>query len=414
MSSPYGLALLSACVFLFAVLFPPGLYYFYLGELDNIFLNGEAVLYFGLCLLGFFTGLACFKVMAGAGENGKQSLVQDRPLMFVLIPLFTGTAVCVASTSALASSLPNLGTLLLAQQGDLVKLAGLSGATSVGFWRTSSIITTGTLWWAYWRGTHLLMTAAARRTFLICFSVALACAVLACIVRVDRTALMPILAGLFVLYLHRRIAESQASLSRAVLLGLGIGMLLIGMFLLLSLVRGYSGFKLLLSLLLGYTIASYNRLAALLSGQLTYLYHGSGIYLSSAYSSDLNNIFHFQNLPTPTDAWFSEFSSTLVAGLNPMYIWSSAFGYLYSDIGWWTPLYFIALGLLYGWGWRLFLQQTAVGVLIYPWLAFNVLFWVGSNYVLDTKLIMLILMGLALAIYERTFSSKATTSLAVA
>ena len=410
LSSPYGLATVSSAIFLLAVLFPPSVYYFYIGEPDLIFLNWEAFLYFGSCVLAFFCGLRLFSAVAATPERRMVHLNPANPLLFLLLPLLAGTAVSLLSTAALATSLPNLATLLLSQQGDLVKLAGLSGSTSVGYWRTSSIFATGTLWWAYWRGSHIELVSGARRIFSLCVFGSLAFDVVACIVRVDRTALMPIVAGLFVFYLHRRIAEQKASLVRAATLGLTIAAMLIGIFVLLSFVRGAAGLKTLISIFLGYTIVSYNRLAALLSGQMTYLYHGTGIYLSSAYASDVNNLLHLQNLPTPTDAWFSEFTSTASAGLNPMFIWSGAFGYLYSDLAWWTPVFVFALGLLYGAAWRSFLRQSAVGLTVYPWFAFNILFWIGSNYLLDTKLLMLVLTGLGLAFYENAFGGKRVAS----
>src|SRR6202020_1703154 len=99
----------------------------------------------------------------------------------------------------------------------------------------------------------------------------------------------------------------------------------------------------------GYTVASYNRLAALLTGVMSYQYGGREGYLFP-YLLDAKKINSVTGLspvfmwPSSSELWLSESTSTLLAGLNGRYIWSGTFGYLYSDLGWFTMAYLFAVG----------------------------------------------------------------------
>ena len=105
--------------------------------------------------------------------------------------------------------------------------------------------------------------------------------------------------------------------------------------------------------------------------------------------------------PTSFEEWNSEFQAPQLAGLNSMLIWASAFGYLFSDFGWATPLIIVIFGILYGLVWKQMKAETAVGLALYPWFAFSALSWFGPNLVSDYRLPFFFLAGVLLMIYEK-------------
>jgi hypothetical protein len=132
------------------------------------------------------------------------------------------------------------------------------------------------------------------------------------------------------------------------------------------------------------------------------------VYLARFFieGSKLAEILGVQNIfgwPTPLQLFYSEFSSTEGAGLNLRFIWSGVFGYLYADIGWWALLYLFIAGLLAGRLWEGFNAGGVVSVLLYLWMAFWVVYWVGWNLLLDGRAIPIIEVAALLFLYERAF-----------
>lgn len=54
--SPYGLALFSYAVFLFACLIPPAIYTYYMREPDLMFIDPATILFYTLCVAAFLGG----------------------------------------------------------------------------------------------------------------------------------------------------------------------------------------------------------------------------------------------------------------------------------------------------------------------------------------------------------------------
>lgn len=180
---------------------------------------------------------------------------------------------------------------------------------------------------------------------------------------------------------------------------------LLGLFAILSYLRGNKDVARLVQSIAGYTVASYNRLAFLLQGNLTYPYAGSGVYAFRFLTHvpllhrwiDVGDIL---GMPDKLAVWFSEFPAVYWAGLNPSYIWSSAFGYVYSDIRFGIFPYFFVIGFVSAALWRQIIQGRTIGVVLYPWFAFSVLFWMGDNFLVYTQFITFTGTALLLASYE--------------
>jgi len=398
--SPVGLSCLAFALFLLAWIFPPGLYTEVMQERNLVFFDATSMLFVLLCLGGFWLGvwlIATFRPERRVGSGGPDAW---KPIK-IAIPLILAVGGNAIVLSVTLIREPLMFPLLLTRQGDALKeAAGRAGALF-----TATTVLTGMLWWALWRRREVATQrwSAFLRTLL---GLTFLSALVDCIVRVDRTSLLSLVIGTFVLVLMLRAKESGLrnrslwwSMIRAVVL-------VVGLFVVISFLRGTDDSREFVAQLLGYSIASYNRLAAVLSGTLHYPYGGRGLYLAPfvSYSATLQSIIPVGGVfgwPSFLEVWSSEFLAVSSAGLSRDAIWAGAFGYLFSDLGWAAPVFLIGYGALVGGIWRSLRNGNMLGTLLYPWCAFCILFWHGTNVLLDAKFVILLLVGGCMALYEK-------------
>ena len=141
----------------------------------------------------------------------------------------------------------------------------------------------------------------------------------------------------------------------------------------------------------GYTIVSYNRLAALVIGVMHYVYQGKGAYLVAF------------SLPKTIDLVGLRRSNGIAQFLRPLALrvrlngsasrpelitltGQASFGYLFSDLALVdASLYGWLAGIFAGYLWSRFRAGATFGLVFYPWMAFWVLFWFGWNLLFDAR-----------------------------
>jgi hypothetical protein len=408
--SPYGLAAISYCVFLFAWLFPPGLYMDYMHETDLIFLDPLTFVFYTGCVGAFLLGVRAVRLFCAKAEPADKVSV-GMPLFYLAAPLVFSSIACAIYLSLLGAKL-NVVSLLASQRGAAIKAAGQAGQMDFGKWDLSLMFLIGTLWWSIFRFRQLQMRHPERFIFYLFFLPALLVAILTCVATVDRTNLMLLCAGMCTSYLYSKTRGQNVKIVRLALIG---GVAASGgtiFFLAFSFLRGALTGKLLLTSLIGYTVASYNRLAALVGGTMHYSYEGQGVYmfrilLQYGRFSDLQKHFGW---PTTMGLWQSEFSGVMSAGLAPGFNWSSTFGYLFSDLGWLSCAYMLASGMLAGYVWARFQAGKALSTILYPWIAFWILFWFGWNTLFDMRIMGIVEIAAALAVYDAVLVSRTRTT----
>lgn len=397
--SPIGLALISYMFFVICTLIPPGVYESIMREPNRIFLDPASYLLVTASVLSFILGAWLLRSSIRRTSPTFISLPLGRGAL--LVPLLTAVMLNLMSVSIFLKNNPTLMTAWLidaaAAKNDLDTTGGLAEALPLLF---------GVCWWALWR---LLEREAwlgkadwpLRAVLWISFIFALVTALM----KVARYDLMPGLLGFILVYIVFRYRYTGIQLRRYVSLLMQAGLVLLSLFLLMSWLRGNSTQSDMVNNVMGYTVASYNRLAAVLSGEIQYPYSGSGTYTLRFLDHipllhrwiDTGAMF---NMPDSVDVWISEFQSVYQAGLDGSYIWASAFGYVYADIGLFALIYFFILGVLAGWLWRSILNSRSIGVVVYPWFAFSILFWFGSNFVAYPRLVTFTAAGVLLHAYE--------------
>jgi len=409
-ASPYGLGLISYVVFLCAWVFPPGAYTEITAEPDNMFLDWKTFVFYTACVLAFFAGVWAM------GRFGPPNPAEDppplkvsSPLLLLLGPLLYAIVFCGGFIGTVGNQIDVFG-LLASQQGGLIKQAMHSGEIKYAVFGPAPLFTTGVIWWAWYMSRRLVLDGTERLIFRVVFFVTIVVDLAACIGTVDRTSLMPLLAGMMVIWADRKARVAGLTLSRTFLGAIGGGAIVVGTFLSLSFIRGFRGMKLLELSLMGYTVVSYNRLTALLNGSMHYQYGGKGAYLVQymTTATKVNALLGLQHYwPSAADLWQSEFTSTLLAGLNPAFIWSGAFGYIYSELGWGALVYIALVGLFAGWAWARFHAGTILGRVLYPWIAFWILFWLGWNPLFANYFVNLLTCTAVIALHMYLFAPEA-------
>jgi hypothetical protein len=406
--SPYGLAIISYFLFLFAWIFPPGLYTSYIREPDLMFLDPVTFLFYTACLMAFLVGVRASRYLGASGARNSERHVSARsPLLYLLLPLLAATGAGAIYLMKVGARI-NFIALLATAQGSVLKAANGSGQMSEGRWDESIPLLTVVLWWSLFRATQLRLKGAVKAVFYLTFLPCLAVAIFLGVATVNRANLMPVILGTLVVYIFPKTRSANTRVVRLAFMGAVGSAAAVATFLFLSFLRGALGVSLLITSLLGYTVVSYNRMAALLAGVMHYAYEGHGVYLVPALLSDEKMNFVFQladrfGWPSSFDLFQTEFLSTTAAGLNPAYIWAGAFGYVYSDLGWFTPFYWCLVGVLAGWLWSKFRACRTVGLVLYPWISFSILMWCGGNFIFRTNFIQYCEFAVVLHIYDKVF-----------
>ncbi|MBS1800291.1 MAG: hypothetical protein JSS95_10730 [Acidobacteria bacterium] len=365
------------------------------------------ILFYSLCVIAFLIGVWIWQCLFPARSLSEEQLtVKMDPVIFVALPLVAAIAGSLISNYLLLRNNPNILLLLLAQQGRQLK--GVDALDDQGTMVFMAPILNGILWWAFFRIPQLKLSGIKRTLLWAGVLVGILASLLSATLKLSRANLLLVFCGLTVLYIYRRASLGKLSTGSALrvlaIFPLTIA-LLFGSF---ALLRGSEGIDVVGNQLAGYSIASYNRLAAVVNGKLQYPYSGTGKTLFSAITTSkaIAKVLPFRdamNLPDNADLFGGDFSAVSRAGLDPTLVWSGAFGYIFSDLGWYSPWFLFGYGLLYGYIWQSLLKKNLVGILIYPWAAFAILFWIGGNYLTDSSIIYLGFCGISLGVYERKF-----------
>lgn len=406
-ASPYGLAAISCAFFLFACFIPPSLYSHYMAEPDLMFLDPATMLYYLLCVIFFCAGLYLLNWIFPSSFEQFKSSTTIPSILFLLCPLLLGIGALCAADVYLIRHFPTFLALLFSQHGEDIKNTLAMASDADTHLQFIPISVTGLVWWAYWRGSRLDL----RRWQWWCVRVFLFLGWLMIIsfavLTLSRALLMLATEGFLILFLVR--VASTGRLNVGFLLRIMIAAVLGAalMFLGFAFLRGSTNLDSEIGSLGGYTVASYNRLAAVVNGQLHYPFAGRGIYLSGV--AVHSRVLPFNSLLNPPDyleVWGSEFGAVEHAGLDGSLIWSGAFGYIFSDLGWYSVIWVFGYGILYGLVWKAIKCESIFGAILYPYFGACILFWLGSNYLFEQPLEVLLPLSMLLAGFEFLFLKR--------
>jgi hypothetical protein len=414
-ASPYGISILSTLIFLAAWVFPPHLYTDLVREPDLMFLDAETLLYFILCIAGFWIGLLLIDFLFPA-----PSLTDSNPQTLrlggisLILPLMLTTGLTAFTGFQILKASPNLLLLLFAQEGNTVK--SQEWDVQLGAFGWAANIQTAFLCWTYWQLSNPPPGNSRRPRWLtsvywLIFGIGIIVEIGICVLRVSRGDLIPLFAGLGILYVIGKIQRGEIKLGGLLRYFVIFSVFILSLFLAFGFLRGASDANVGFEQLVGYTFASYNRLTAILRGTMKYPYAGHGIYLFTFLDSNnlVNALIPVRKTfgwPDHFTLWFSEFQAPQIAGLRPELIWSGTFGYLFSEFGWATPLILGGYGMVYAIFWRQAKSGITSGIVLYPYFATGAIMWFSLNGIFDSGFPFYIIAALVLTAYERVMSLK--------
>lgn len=411
--SPYGLATISYAIFLCSCLLPPAFYTRYVHEPDLMFLDPVTIFFYTLCLAGFLAGLWLIDwLLVPPATPVNTKLFSKSPAVLLLIPLTLCALFTAYSIVLILRNNPLAISILMSQNGNFIANGSDAALEMHGTMNISVLFVSGVVWWSVWRY-HQFGTAWRGKLLVRFAQVLAAVAVFLFTSLVLSKHLVTVLfTGLAVCYLVRKnlLKQLNWNLVAKTILLFAVGGSLVFFF--VSFLKGASDPDTQISTFIGYSVAPYNRFAALLHGQLHFEYSGRGIYFSSflSFNNLINKFIPFRktlDLPDFDNWWWSVFNSVGRAGLNSSLIFCGAFGELFVEIKWLTPVYLVFYGLLYGLAWRWILAGRLIGIVLYPYCAYCILFWFTTNGLFDQDIVTLTIDVILLAAYEFLFVSPA-------
>jgi hypothetical protein len=404
-ASPYSAALLSYAGFLCAWTFPPQTYISYVHEPDLLFFNFLAFTYFTACLIAFILGVRSVQSFQSTQPSPTEpGRWVSHPMIYLMLPLALATLFCGVYLWEVGAHIDVI-ELLSAQQAQSIKLAQVSGQIDTGKASYALPLLIGTVWWAAYRVWLFNLKGMDKWAFRALFGCAIALGVAAFGSTADRGHLIAYVAGANVVCLYHQSLKKNTTVGKLLFRSATSVLSIVIIFVVFTALRGAGTAGAVIESSIAYTIASYNRMSALLSGQMTYMYHGTGVYLAP-YLLDrhkLNSILPIaqsMGWPSFVDLWRSEFMSVAASGLNPSFIWSGAFGYLYSDLGWGAIGYLYIMGIVIGCTWARFRAGGTVALTVYPYMLVWILLWFGTNNLFDHALVGLVECAMGLLAWD--------------
>lgn len=403
--SPIGAVVLAYVIYICSAAMPPDYYTSIVHEQD--------FMYGSLPLFGFYT-LSCGAFLAGflilnLGLNRYlQPVPADRPVLekpgsYYLYLLLAGVALNLYSLYVLMRNTPGAIDMIFSARAETLKA---SIDTSGGFTQAQPLLI-GLIWLAI--GKHMARFADLRSKkawiSLGLITVSVLLSVTLSLVKVARYEIMPLIFGMAIvgaISLHRtERLRFWSLLIKSVGFAVVIGLIFVGF----TLLRGARNDDQLASGVVGYGPAAFNHLAAMLEGRFQFPYKGSGAYVLAFLSFipflhsliDVQSLLHLPDLSLLIN---SEFAATRDSGLNGDYIWITAPGYYYSDLGEGVYLLLFAMGAWSALLWRQVRQGNAFAMVLYPFLLASVMMWFSFSMFTRPQLVTFLAVGAIAYVFD--------------
>lgn len=403
--SPAVLATALTLLGIGSTFFPPRIYSEIIGEKNYMFCNLQVLVYIILCWFAYFAGSlipflvkngTCLKIYAkNIHLRSKRS--QLIPIVILLLLVITFLSYYIGYTLSTLGIDYLLCTLLAGQGSSLrIELFDLTSEMRLGWVLNFSA---ALMLWPYYiiLQSNSGIRKSLQRTIKILFFFAAVLFVLACLLTLTRGSLFQFLLMIGLIYVFSSIQKGDFTYNRLIRFLFFLLIVLMVLFLAIDNIRSStigSEFEChqFLKSGVGYFPASYNRMAAVMSGVLEYPASGIGFYsfrwlfefpfLARALDFyDLGQHYISSDFPTSNrDLFLDHFAAVGNAGLNPSLTWKTSFGAAYTDFGWFGWLWFFFYGMFSGFLFKSFVQRKLFGIVVYPLIVVGIFHW-WSGYV---------------------------------
>ncbi|HIC7891127.1 TPA: O-antigen polymerase [Citrobacter freundii] len=399
--SPLFAVIISTVVFFIAWCFPKDTYVSLISEKNYINFDQLSLLFYIVNILFFLFGYSILK-----DRVRERAVIYNSVLsvsLYLVFPILVSIVLSVISITLLIKQNPFILQYLIAGDGFNIKRElDLKNTIAQAAQFSISIVL-----WALFVFNNLKdqMSASGRITiklliyilFLVCF--------LNAVFKMARFEIIPLILGYMVIFInHKYKSKSNYQLLKYLF---AFFIVVVTLFAIFSILRGGSSAEAILGSVLGYTITSYNHMAALLNGALHYFDPGIGYYIATflSYIPLAGDGFTTNVLgwASPEYVRLQEFNDSSQGGLNDKFIWLTTFGYVWVSLKYLTPLFMFFYGFFAKIAWVSFKNNLIWGVFLYPWIFFSIIFWLGSNIVIQQPLISVIGAFVFIKMYDFVF-----------
>jgi len=401
--SPGFLVMIAGALMLAFTLVPVAVYEYYMREPNLMFGNPVLYAFILACLtmlwFGSFVALRTprLRINVRVGVDG----VKLSPVLFFALPIFLSIALLVLTVNTVLANDPRV--LVLALSGMGAEIKQVVGEASQGAFSGSLPLAMGVSWWALARFLQSRPQLSYSQSIAIgaLLVLLIICMLLAATLLMARFVIIPAIFGLAVIYLRHKVVDKGQGLGGLLPKALLAAVVILVVFGVFSYFRtGGDSFYLVRSYI-GYGPASVNHLAALLDGRFN-LEALRGFLIQENFGFVTQFPLASRVFDRPGDFaenFYSSFTQTWAAGLNGGFNWFTALGSIAGGLGALAIPYLFIYGFVAGMAWRSFKSGSPAGVVIYPWIAYSVLFIFGYNMVSKNFLSILLVLSFLIAAY---------------
>lgn len=397
--SPYFLILYQLFLLIFSITLNPVIYTYYIDEPNLMYKNASMFLLVMLDIFSFSIGVFLSYMLPLLKTVNLGKFIYIPKKSYYIIPLIIPQIMVILFILKFLKDNWNYLDLIL------INATVYKNVKKVNFFYFSIFILIGALFWVIKRKKH---TESNFLQLLIMISIVEV--IISSILMVDRALIIPFIIGLFVIYYSncRKLGIKKLLFTFSII---GVVFITYGYFR-QGMPEFHDASYLLTRQVLGYTFASYNRLAALLNGDLTYYYAKTGYYLFPflAHVPLLHYILPNVYGVTPKEVWLQEFNDIVNSPLVPEFIWSTIYGYIFSVLGWFSPIFFAFVGILTGYMWRNFHRNKTLGIIMYPWIYACIILLFAGNIIFFPHFIALLYSFMFIIFWETLFHPKIPTN----
>lgn len=407
--SPLFAGIISYSIFFIAFIFPPDYYQKLIQEEDVVFLDPASFLLVTISVIFFFIGLYSSNLKRKKIYTTEQARFVIPIFLYLQIPILFSIVFSLLSINMLLTKNPLIIYYLSIGDGHGVK-SNIDTSNTMGLASQFSICI---VLWASGNYLKLKNNLKTKSKFLISLSIIILSII--CItnsvLKMARFEMIPLLLGFTVIFLNYKYNYlNDRQVVKYLIFAFLIVIFIFGLF---SFLRGSDSFDDIIQMIVGYTLTSYNHMAAILDGRLKYLDPGYGYYLLIflSYIPLMGDHFTFHVLgwPHPEYIRLQEFLDTYSAALNGHYIWLTIFGYVWVSVNIFTPLVMFFYGIIVQKAWNSFKLNSTFGIIFYPWLFFCIIFWLGSNILVQPHTISVLSAYLFIRFYNVVFIQNKVT-----
>lgn len=408
--SPIFAGIISYFIFFIAFIFPPDYYQKLIQEEDLVFLDPASFLLVTICVIFFFIGLLCSNIMRKKRYHTTEKTRFIIPIfLYLQIPILFSIVFSLLSINLLLAKNPLIIYYLSIGDGHGVK-SNIDTSNTMGLASQFSICI---VLWAINNYYKLKNKIKFKSRFFILLTITVLSIICIAnsVLKMARFEMIPLLLGFTVIFInHKYDFLSNGQIVKYLIIAFLIVITIFGVF---SFLRGSGSFDDVIQMIVGYTLTSYNHMAAILDGRLKYLDPGYGYYLLIflAYIPLMGDYFTYNFLGWPHTEYIrlQEFLDTYSAALNGHYIWLTIFGYVWVSVSIFTPIVMFFYGIIVQNAWNSFNANSTFGIIFYPWLFFCIFFWLGSNILIQPHTISVLGAYLFIRFYNVVFIQNKVT-----